>query len=494
MPHTLPHPPSTFDLDLNHKYLHFRRTKIVATIGPASSSPEKIKQLLQHGLNVVRINFSHGEPADQVKTIALVRKIAASRGKSVAVLGDLCGPKIRVGMFPDGAVTLREKSRVIITTREVLGTASLIPSQYKGIVKEVALGDPILLDDGNLELKVTRKLKDTVEAVVIRGGVLKNHKGMNLPGTKMKISALTAKDKNDVLYCIKAQVDYLALSFVRQARDVQDLRSFLAKHNVCIPIIAKIEKPEALQNIEAIIDLADGIMVARGDLGVELPTKKVPLIQNKLIQLANQHNKPVIVATQMLESMIEHSRPTRAEVTDVAGACTAGADAVMLSAETAAGRYPVEAVAMMDSILRETEAYVFFSQGGKFKTSPEKRTDQLQNALGAATALLSRDLMVHSVFVLTRRGVTAQVIAADRPAAPIIAFTPLESVARKLNLYWGVYPYVLKKELNLQEYTKHAEGLLHKLRLAKKGDYIILLSGQVDKHQATNSLLIHQIG
>lgn len=333
---------SPFDLDLNHKYLHFRRTKIVATIGPASNSAAMIRRLVKAGVNVFRINFSHGEAAEHLTTIALVRRVTKSLGVSVAVLGDLCGPKIRVGIFKDGAVTLKDGSTVSITVQDVVGDSTLIPSRYKGIVREASVGHQILLDDGNLELKIVGKHGDRVEARVIQGGVLKNNKGMNLPDTVMKISALTDKDKSDALWCIKAGVDYIALSFVRRRQDIADLRRHLARHGSRIPIIAKIEKPEALENIEAIIGAADGIMVARGDLGVELPAKKVPIIQNKLIALANQHCKPVIVATQMLESMIEHARPTRAEVTDVSAACMAGADAVMLSAESAAGKYPLK--------------------------------------------------------------------------------------------------------------------------------------------------------
>jgi pyruvate kinase len=380
-----------FDLDLNHKYLFFRRTKIVATIGPASSSPEKLKSLIAGGLNVARINFSHGKAEDHLKTIRLIRKISGQLKKPIAILGDLCGPKIRVGEFESGSITLKEGSIVTITTKPVVGTESLIPSQYKNLIREVVAGHSILLDDGNLELKVVKKFKDRVEAKVIHGGVLKNKKGMNLPNTQLHIAALTEKDKSDVLYCIQGGVDYVALSFVRKPADIMDLKNWLKRHRSDIPIIAKIEMPEALTNIRAIMELADGIMVARGDLGVELPAKKVPIIQNKLIQIANKMNKPVIVATQMLESMIEHSRPTRAEVTDVAGACLAGADAVMMSAETASGKYPLETFETMDSILRETEAYQFFSQGGMFSKTvhePHGRANGLLDAIGEAGAQL----------------------------------------------------------------------------------------------------------
>ena len=313
---------SPFDIHLNHKYLHYRRTKIVATVGPASNSPQMLRKLIAGGVNVIRINFSHGNPEDHVKVMRLIRQVSAQLETSVAILADLCGPKVRVGKFTGDAVTLKEGSTVWITTDAVLGTETLIPSQYRGIVREARVGDAVLLDDGNLELKVLKKVGDRLQAKVIHGGLLKNNKSMNLPYTPMNISALTDKDRRDVTFAVRGGADYVALSFVRNPQDILDLRHCLKALKVETPIIAKIEKPEALRNIRRIVELADGIMVARGDLGVELPARKVPMIQNKLIAIANECNKPVIVATQMPESMIVHSRPTRAEVTDVAGACT----------------------------------------------------------------------------------------------------------------------------------------------------------------------------
>jgi pyruvate kinase len=483
-----------FDIDLHHKYLYFRRTKIVATIGPASSSPEKLRRLISKGLDVARINFSHGKAEDHLKTIQLIRKISGRLKKPVAILGDLCGPKIRVGEFVNGSVTLREGSVVTITTKPVIGTETLIPSQYKNLVREVVPGHSILLDDGNLELKVVKKYRDRVEAKVIHGGVLKNKKGMNLPNTLLRVAALTAKDKNDVLYCIKGGVDYIALSFVRKPADIRDLKNLLNRHRSDIPIIAKIEMPEALTNIQGIMELADGIMVARGDLGVELPAKKVPIIQNKLIQIANTMNKPVIVATQMLESMIEHSRPTRAEVTDVAGACLAGADAVMLSAETAMGRYPVETFETMDSILRETEGYQFFSQGGVFSKTLHDNTGGVLDAIGEAGAQLSRDLMVHCIFVYTTSGYTARIVSSDRPAAPIMALTRSETVARRMHLFWGVYPHLVKKTMTTRDCLVYGEAVLTRLKLAKKGDFVIMISGLRDIGAKATAIMVHKVG
>ncbi|HMD68762.1 MAG TPA: pyruvate kinase [Chitinivibrionales bacterium] len=489
-----PAPADLFDLDLHHKYLYFRRTKIVATIGPATSSPEKLRRLIAGGLDVARINFSHGEAHDHVKTIRLIRSISGKLGKPVAILGDLCGPKIRVGEFEGGSAVLKNGSTVFITPKPVMGTATLIPSQYKGIIKESQPGNAILLDDGNLELKVVRKYSDRIEAKVVNGGVLKNHKGMNLPDAKLGVAALTAKDREDVLYCIKGEVDYIALSFVRKPKDIIDLKQWLARNNADIPVIAKIEMPEALINIRAIMELADGIMVARGDLGVEVPAKKVPIIQNKLIQIANKMSKPVIVATQMLESMIEHPRPTRAEVTDVAAACLAGADAVMMSAETAAGEFPLESFATMNSILRETEAYQFFSRGGRFGGYFHGRASGLLDAIGEATAQLSRDLMVHCIFVLTVSGYTARIVSSDRPAAPVIAFTHSEKVARRMHLLWGVYPHCVKKSLSTQEHLTIGERILREKRLAKKGDFVIMISGLKDIGTKATAIMLHRVG
>jgi pyruvate kinase len=479
--------------DIEREGLYFRRTKIVATIGPASSSPAMLTRLIKQGLNVARINFSHGRAEDHLRTIAAVRAAAKRAGTSVAVLGDLCGPKIRVGEFHGGAITLKEGAIVRITTRAVIGDEKTIPSQYRRLDKEVRPGQRILLDDGNLELEVTAVRTGDVSARVVHGGVLKNRKGMNLPDTKLNVSALTAKDRSDALYCIKGAVDYIALSFVRSARDVNELKGFLNRRGADIPVIAKIEKPEALGDIEHIINAADGIMVARGDLGVELPAKKVPIIQNRLIQLANQHNKPVIVATQMLESMIEHSRPTRAEVTDVSAACLAGADAVMLSAETASGKYPLDAVAAMDSILRETEAYQYYSLQGKFKEVPEITSGDAQDAVGMATAQLSRDLRVRSVFVPTTSGRTVRMISADRPAAPIIALTRSEKVGRRLHLLWGVYPYMVKSTLSIQQSLVVAYRLIARLNLGCTGDYIIMLSGAAEGKAETISITVHRL-
>jgi len=483
-----------FSLGLKHKYLFFRRTKIVATIGPASSSPEMIRKLIRKGLNVARINFSHGKAEDHLRTIRTIRKISAQLRMPVAILGDLCGPKIRVGRFKGDAVALKDGSLVTITMDAVLGDETLIPCQYKRLAAEVKTGDHILLDDGNLELKVLGKTTGRVRAKVLRGGVLKNNKGMNLPDTKMNIPALTAKDRKDAVYCIQGGADYIALSFVRRAKDINALKELLRRRNADISVIAKIEKPEALENIEAIIAAADGIMIARGDLGVELPAKKVPFVQDKLIETCIAHRKPVIVATQMLESMIEHGRPTRAEVTDVSAACMSGADAVMLSGETASGKYPVEALAMMDAILRETESYRFFSRGGHFRDPLPHRGGGVQDAVSASIAQLSRDLMVRCIVVETRTGRTAFVISSDRPSSPIIVLTPSEQVLRRLQLLWGVVPYLMGgNRFQVDKSLAFTESLMKRLKLAKSGDYQLMVRGIGYKKTDIQSITVHQM-
>jgi pyruvate kinase len=481
------------EFDLDHKPLYFRRTKIIATLGPSSDSDETITHLIKKGLDIIRINFSHGMAEDHVKLIKRIRAISKKLKIPVAVLGDLCGPKIRVGKFKNDSILLKEDSIVKITTKQILGEDGLICSQFANLTEDVFVKERILLDDGKLELKVIKKYDDIVEAKVIRGGILKNNKGMNLPDSKLKISALSDKDKSDVKYCIEAEVDYIALSFVQRPNDIKELKNLIADLHADIPIIAKIEKPEALENINEIINLADGIMIARGDLGVELPPQKVPIIQNRLIQMANEHNKPVIVATQMLESMIENSSPTRAEVTDVAGAVSAGADAVMLSGETAAGKYPKESFEIMDSIIRETETHEFFALGGAFKKYTDVNKNFVYTAIGSATALLSRDLQVRCVFVKTRSGFTARFVSSDRPAAPIIAFTESEKVQRRLKLFWGIHPMIYNPSIRFEKFILLTEKTIKGLKLAKKDDFILIISSPGGITVFDNTIMVHQI-
>lgn len=337
--------------------LSWRRTKIIATVGPVTDSEKSIKALIKSGVNIFRLNMSHGDHEYHRRVFKKIRKCEEQLGVHVAILMDLCGPKIRVGRFISGSIQLKKNDQVVISCASGTGDDGLIISQYKQLYKDVRKGERILLDDGDLECRVESVSKKTVYCKVIYGGELKNNKGLNLPDSIVSASSFTAKDKKDVQLAMELNSDFVALSFVRSAKDIEDLKRFMRRTNKEIPIIAKIERPEAVRNIDEIIKSAYGIMIARGDLGIELPAEQVPLIQKQIIYKARYSNRPVIVATQMMESMIENARPTRAEVGDVASAAMSSADAVMLSAETAAGKYPLKAVMMMDKILREIEAH-----------------------------------------------------------------------------------------------------------------------------------------
>jgi pyruvate kinase len=462
--------------------LKYRRTKIVATVGPASSKPDMLRGLISAGANVLRLNMSHGTTDTHREAFAAARAAARALGTPVAIFADLCGPKIRVGKFPGGSVTLHRGQALTVTTRDVQGSAELIPSQYERLAGDVIPGNRILLDDGNLELRVESVSGSEVRCTVVTGGVLKDKKGMNLPGVAVSAPSLTDKDKEDARFAVELGVDFIALSFVRRASDVEALRALIAAQGKDLPIIAKIEKPEALENIDAIIAAADAIMIARGDLGVELPPEEVPNIQEELVDLARAAHKPVIVATQMLESMMGCPRPTRAEVTDVANAVRSGADAVMLSGETASGAYPIDAVKMMDTVVRQAESYLFFH--GAFSTfdlytpTLEKPKPPLavEAAFANASALLSRELVAQAIVAYTRSGRSMEVMSSARPAAPVIAISSDPAVARFGCLMWGVMP-VTATEDELRDAKALAIRLAANLGFAKKQQTILLVGG-----------------
>jgi pyruvate kinase len=462
---------------VERELLRRRRTKIVATVGPASSTIPILEELIRAGVNVFRLNMSHGEHEGHQKAYAAIREAARNTGIDVGVLADLGGPKIRCGLFEGGRAELQTGSTITVTTRDVIGNSKLIPSQYRLITNDVKPDSRILLDDGNLELRV-EKIEDTeVLCTIVQGGVLKDRKGINLPDSNVSAPSLTQKDKIDALFALDLPVDFLALSFVRRASDIEELRALIS-NRTRTAIIAKIEKPQALEEIEKIVDAADGIMVARGDLGVEMPAETVPIIQSELIDLTRSHRKPVIVATQMLESMINNPRPTRAEVSDVSTAVLAGADAVMLSAETASGSFPIPAVKTMDRVVRQTEAYLWKHGAFRFGShQPEALLPlELSDAVAKATSQLSRDLMVRAIFVMSRTGLTARIVSSSRPAAPVVAVSADEHTARMMQLLWGVVPCAVSVE-EWEGAEELARRLVRQYELAGDGDHILRVSG-----------------
>ena len=465
------------------KRLKRRRTKIVATLGPASSEPDTLDALIRAGVEVFRLNFSHGTHAQHAEIYQRVRAGATRAGEPVAVLADLSGPKIRTGKFKGGSIFLVEGALVTVTVRSVLGEPGLIPSAYPELAGDVEVGGRILLDDGNLELRVEDVRGTGVECLVISGGTLSDRKGMNLPGVKVSAPSLTHKDRGDAAFALELGVDLLALSFVRKADDVRELRQLVADRGTDTVIIAKIEKPEALDAIDEILAVSDGIMVARGDLGVELPPEVVPIAQSQLVDLARARGKAVIVATQMLESMTRNPRPTRAEVTDVSNAVASGTDAVMLSAETASGEHPVDAVEIMDRVARETEGYTwrrgaFSSIVGELPSarSPDEPLE-VHEAVGRATAQLSRDLMVRAIVVFTHSGWSARMVATSRPQAPVLAVSDDARTCRRLNLLWGVVPVHGSVEESTVELNEVARRLARESGLASSGEHVLRVLG-----------------
>lgn len=456
--------------------LRYRRTKIVATLGPASIEPAVLRQLIEAGVSMFRLNLSHGDQAGHEAAYTQVRAAADELDRPVAVLADLCGPKIRVGTFPGGPIELQEGEQVTVTTRQIDGKPGLIPSQYEDLHRDVEPGCRVMLSDGLLQLRVERIDGRDVTCTVVHGGTLSDRKGINLPDVEVSAPALTPKDREDAVFAERLGVDYIALSFVRRAADVEQLRGLLSTP---IPIVAKIEKPEALAHIDAILRAADAIMVARGDLGVELPPESVPIAQQQLIARARRLERPSIVATQMLESMIENPQPTRAEVSDVSTAVLSGADAVMLSAETAAGAHPVRAVAMMDRICREIESHLWtrdgfaFTEAGDVEPAPEVSVGA---GLAHATAQLSRELQVRAIVVFTATGTTAATLAASRPAAPLVGVTSEPATLRRLNLLWGVVPAWVEPRSSNDE-PRLARKLAVELGLAEPGQRILTVAG-----------------
>lgn len=457
--------------------LKIRRTKIIATVGPSTREQAVIERLIRAGANLFRINMSHGTHEEHSRAFYSIRAASESVGEPVAILADLGGPKIRVGTLRNGEITLSDGQPVVITVRDVIGDAGLIPSQYETLVQDVRSGDTILLDDGMIELRVESVGETDVACRVVHGGVLKERKGMNLPGVSISAPTLTPKDREDALHALELGVDFLSLSFVRTAADVVELKKLIADANRNAGVIAKIEKPEAVAVIDDILAVSDAIMIARGDLGVEVPQETVPIIQQEIVTRSRQQDVPVIIATQMLESMISHPRPTRAEVSDVSHAVFSGADAVMLSGETAVGQFPVEAVAIMNHVAREVENWQWIN--GAFSSLEEADLPPpipLSIAVARVSANLSRELQVRTLVVPTRTGATARVVSGARPAAPIIGLTSDRAACRRLCLLWGVIPKIAPDE-DVKDAGGTARRFAREMGLADKGQYILLIAG-----------------
>ncbi len=470
-----------------------RHAKIVCTLGPASSSPEVLEEMILAGMNVARLNFSHGTHEYHRTTYDLIRGLSKDLRRPVAILQDLQGPKIRVGTFETGSIALHKGDEFIITVDDIIGNSERVSTTYEHLHEDVVRGDILLLDDGLIRLKVVDVQGYDVRTVVEVAGILKNNKGINLPTAAVSAPSLTAKDKVDLDFGIELGVDYIALSFVRSALDIHQLRTHLPSSlSNNIKIISKIEKPQAVAELEDIISVSDGIMIARGDLGVEMPPEQVPMIQKMAIAKANAMGRITITATQMLESMTENFRPTRAEASDVANAIMDGTDSVMLSGETAAGKYPVETVRMMASIIEEVEKSPRF----RSRTEPEP-TSHLRtfpNAVAKAATIGAEELDVSGIVVLTNSGATARLLTTYRPRQMIIACTPHERVYQQLALYWGVEPYKLEMFDNTDKMLECVEELMRTERNGKPGDEIVVVMGSpAGKESETNLIKFHRL-
>ncbi len=466
-----------------------RRTKIVCTIGPASESVEVLKELMKSGMNVARLNFSHGNHEEHGVRIANIRQAAQELGINVAIMLDTKGPEIRTGVLKENKVELNKGDKLILTTEEIEGDANRVSVTYKGLSDDLSNGARILVDDGLIELRVDEICGEDIHTVVLNGGVLGSRKSINLPGVKVNLPAVTQKDLDDFKFGIEQGLDFIAASFVRKAADVLEIRKVLEDAKSDIQIISKIENAEGVENIDEVIEVSDGIMVARGDLGVEIPAERVPIVQKMMIRKCNKAGKPVITATQMLDSMIRNPRPTRAEANDVANAIFDGTDATMLSGETAAGAYPIEAVKMMARIAEQTESSLSFEEMlTKFETPEATVTD----AISHSTCNIALNLGAAAIITSTRTGYTAKEVSKYRPKAQIIAATPNLSVLRKLVLNFGVFPIYVPEESNTDEMIEASvEGAL-KQGLISEGDLVVITAGApVGVPGTTNLLKIH---
>lgn len=469
-----------------------RKAKIVATLGPATDIPKVLERIIEAGLDVARLNCSHGTLAEHRRRILLVRRLARRQKKPVAILLDLQGPKIRTGRLKGGkSVHLIKNRKLEITTRPLLGSADIVSTIYQHFVEDVRKGNPVLLDDGRIRLEVTSKSARSVLCRVVHGGWLKEHAGINLPGTAISSPALTAKDLIDLQFGIEMGVDAVALSFVRKAADVTKLKEFLRHRRYNVPVIAKIERAEALTQLDEIMEVTDGVMVARGDLGVELSIEQVPVLQKKIIMRANEMGRLVITATQMLESMMEAPSPTRAEASDIANAIFDGTDAVMLSGETAKGKYPIESVAVMSRIVEQAEASSFGRSGWEAHQHHEKT---MAHAVVHAACEAASEVDAKAILVFSQTGTTVRMISKLKPQKPIIGMAPNEAICRQMALCWGVRPMVSPFGQTTDAMFHLAEKTLMRFHMLHKGDKVVVVSGTQHLRGATNMMKILTLG
>nr|WSX76666.1 pyruvate kinase [Streptomyces sp. NBC_00899] len=470
-----------------------RRAKIVCTLGPAVDSYDQLKTLVEAGMNVARLNFSHGSHAEHEDRYQRVRKVAEETGRAVGVLADLQGPKIRLGKFADGPVELVAGDEFTITTEDVAGDKTICGTTYKGLPGDVSQGDPILINDGNVALRVIEVEGPRVRALVVEGGVISDHKGINLPGAAVNVPALSDKDIDDLRFALRMGVDMVALSFVRDAKDVRDVHRVMDEEGRRVPVIAKVEKPQAVRNMEDVVMAFDAVMVARGDLAVEYPLEQVPVVQKRLVEMCRRNAKPVIVATQMMESMITNSRPTRAEASDVANAILDGADAVMLSAESSVGKYPVETVKTMARIVEAAEEELLCR--GLQPLAPGKKPRTQGGAVARAAAELADFLDAKTLVAFTKSGDTARRLARYRVPEPVVAFTTDPSTRNYLALTWGVEAFVVEHVDNTDDMVKIVDREMLKLSEYAKGDTVIITAGSPPGVAgSTNLVRVHHLG
>ena len=467
-----------------------RRAKIVSTLGPSTSTPERIRELVSAGTDVARLNLSHGEYAVHETNYRSVREASDATGHAVGVLVDLQGPKIRTGRFADGPITLAAGDHFTITTRDVPGDREVVGTTYAGLAGDVSAGDTILVDDGKITLAVHDVDETDVHCVVVYGGPLSDNKGINLPGAAVSAPALSDKDEQDLRWALGLRADYIALSFVRSADDITRVHEIMDEVGVRLPVIAKIEKPQAVEALEEIIDAFDGIMVARGDLGVELPLEQVPLVQKRAVELCRQKAKPVIVATQVLESMIDNSRPTRAEASDAANAVLDGADALMLSGETAVGKFPIEVVKTMSKIIETTE-----EEGlSRMRDLMAPPTTQ-GGVIAAAAAEAGEALGVKYLIAFTQLGGSARRLAQVRSGLPMLAFSPVQDTRSQLSLVWGMQTFLTPPVTHTDQYALMVDEQLLHLGWAAEGDRVVIVAGSPPGVPgSTNALRVHRIG